>query len=86
MHVVRLQLAPGGAAPPALSTVAFIRMPMNATETNLLDAHPLVALPAPKPTHSMYMEVVVQEDATGVNRAYFNGISDQASMSATTPL
>jgi hypothetical protein len=60
--------------------------PMNATETNLLDARPLVALPAPKPTHSMYMEVVFQQDATGVKRAYLNGISDQASMSATTPL
>jgi iron transport multicopper oxidase len=57
---------PSYAAPPTLRLAP-------PAETNLLAARPVPAERAPDATQSMYLEVVFDADASGVNRAYING-------------
>ena len=62
----------GAGAMPSYSSPPALRLAPPA-ETNLLAARPVPAERAPDATQSMYLEVVFDADASGVNRAYING-------------
>lgn len=57
---------------------------MAPTDTNILDARPILQQKAPESTHSQYYLIVFEEDNEKINRAYVNHESSSDPMNMET--